>query len=236
MSANPDIDDPTLVNRYLADQLSDDEREAFEAELVRRPERLQELEATARVKVGLTQLRRRGELDPLLGQRRPVSGFTWLALAAALAMFGLGVLLFKVGVAPSGPPVIAASASVLLDRGGSVVLPVSSVHALFRSRAAGADAIIERSTAPRAVELRVMPTQAQPPRYRVSLSRLRDDGSAEPISSVANLQPQADGFVSVFADASRLDPGRYRLDISPEAAAGSEGDSFLIRVVPPHEK
>jgi hypothetical protein len=151
-------------------------------------------------------------------------------------MFVLGVLLFRVGVGPARPPMIAASTSVLLDRGDSVVLPVSSVHALFRSRASGVDAIIEHSTAPRAVELRVLPTQAQPTRYRVSLSRLHDNDTAEPLSSVENLRPQADGFVSVFADASRLDPGRYRLNVSPEAAAGSEGDAFLIRVVPPHEK
>ncbi len=46
-------DDPTIVNRYLAGQLDDAERVVFEAELARNPAALAELEATARLKVGL---------------------------------------------------------------------------------------------------------------------------------------------------------------------------------------
>ena len=49
-------DDPTMASRYLADQLSDSEREAFEASLLRNPDVARELEATARMKVGLGRL------------------------------------------------------------------------------------------------------------------------------------------------------------------------------------
>jgi hypothetical protein len=234
-----DTDDPTLVSRYLADQLSEAERTAFEAELVRRPERLQELEATARVKVGLMQLRKRGELEPLLRPARFVRAPIGIAVAAALTMFTVGVLLFRPGATPmmspfmssTMAPVIAAASSSLVDGDGRA-LNVSTVHVMFRSRAEGADATIRHAPSPSAVQLRVLPAQAEPPRYRATLSRLSDDGTATPVSSAENLQPAADGFVSVFADASRLQPGRYRLIVSAQKAASAEGDSFLIRVIP----
>jgi hypothetical protein len=226
-----ETDDPTLVSRYLADQLSDAERVAFEAELVRRPERLQELEATARVKVGLMQLRKRGELEPLLRPARFLRAPAGLAVAAAVAMFVVGVLLFRPGVAPPMSPVITAARSSLVGRDGQP-LNVSAVQVMFRNRAEGADATVRRGPTPSAVEFRVLPAQAEPPRYRASLSRLSDDGTATPVSSAENLQPADDGFVSVFADASRLQPGRYRLIVSAQKAASAEGDSFLIRVIP----
>lgn len=233
---NLETDDPTLVNRYLADQLSESEREAFEAELVRKPERLQELEATARVKIGLTRLRARGELDSLLQPARALTGPMWLAVAAALTMFVLGVVLFRVSGTPAESALIVASAASLLDQRGDA-LPVGMVQTMFRSRAEAAEVVVEQSQSSRALEFRVLPPQAQPAQYAISLSRLTDDGVAVRTTSLKNLHPKADGFISVYADTARLEPGRYRLSVTPEAAAqstdgSSEGESFLIRVTP----
>jgi len=57
------IDDPTRASRYLADQLSDAECAEYEARFTEDPDAVAELEATARLKIGLERLRRNGELS-----------------------------------------------------------------------------------------------------------------------------------------------------------------------------
>ena len=60
------IDDPTRAGRYLAGQLPEAESAAYEAHFATDPEALAELEATARLKIGLQRLRSSGELSELL--------------------------------------------------------------------------------------------------------------------------------------------------------------------------
>src|SRR5256885_228405 len=60
------IDDPTRASRYLAGQLSEAECADYEAHFAADPEALAELEATARLKIGLQRLRRTGEISELL--------------------------------------------------------------------------------------------------------------------------------------------------------------------------
>ncbi len=60
------IDDHHIVARYLADQLAEAEREAFEVYYLEHPEMLREIEATARFKAGLAQLQASGDLAALM--------------------------------------------------------------------------------------------------------------------------------------------------------------------------
>ena len=60
------IDDQHVVARYLANRLTDEEREAFEAYYLEHPDMGQEMEAAIRFKVGLMRLRETGELAPLV--------------------------------------------------------------------------------------------------------------------------------------------------------------------------
>ena len=60
------IDQQHVVARYLADRVTDNERSEFEAYYLVHPEIVQEMEAAARFKVGLMQLRDSGELPKLL--------------------------------------------------------------------------------------------------------------------------------------------------------------------------
>ena len=57
-------DDPGLASRYLAGQLSTSELQAYEQHLLDNPDAVAELEATARMKVGLANLRDAGQLEP----------------------------------------------------------------------------------------------------------------------------------------------------------------------------
>jgi hypothetical protein len=225
--------DPTVVGRYLAGQLSDSERAEFEQRLESDPAVLRELEATARLKVGLAKLRETGELDALLAPPPWYQRNLTLATAAMLAIVVLGVMLVRLGPGNTHSPLLAASISSLVDQQGSA-LSVTSTLAVFRKRVEADDAIIESSPTAAAVELRVLPdTKAESGRYEMTLSRIGEDGALAEVASLDNLRPADDGFVTLFVDRSRLEPGRYRLNVLAEGQEGEAADSFVIRVTLP---
>lgn len=229
MALNPLRDDATLANRFLAGQVSDTERAAMEAALVENPEALRELEATARLKVGLEKLREKGELDALLrpdpAWRSPVV----MGLAAALGVLVIGVLLVRGVMQESAAPILASAVSRLVDTSGDT-LSVSRTFAVYRKRVEAYDAVIERPASRQAIEIRVLPeTVATPASYNVSISRLRDDDTLEPLATVEGVQPGEDGFLSVFADSNGLTSGRYRLTVMGDGSAASP-DTYLIKV------
>ena len=227
-----DDTDPTLANRYLAGQLSDAERAAFETELESSGSTLQELEATARLKVGLERLRETGELEHML---RPTSTTRQIivGLAATIAVAVIaGSFLLGYFRQPAAAPMLAALPASFTGSAGP--LPVTRTFAVFRKRQDSYDAVIELPPTPQVIEIRVLPqivTGAD--RYRVSLARMTDDRSVEQPASVEHLRAGTDGFVTVFADASRLSPGRYRLAISAddETRDLTRTESFLINVI-----
>ena len=222
-------DDATIANRYLAGQLSEPERSALEAELVENPDALRELEATARLKVGLEKLRETGELDALLRPAEPWRNQYLIGLAAALGVLVVGVLLVRGNVERTGAQILVATVSSLVDTSGNA-LPVARTFAVFRKRVEAYDAVIDRPDTRRAIEIRILPeTVVTPPSYQVSLSRVRDDETLEPVASVDGVRPSEDGFLSVFADSSGLTPGRYRLTVFGGSSA-SAPDTYLIKV------
>ena len=77
------IDDHHIIARYLADRLPEPERDAFEAYYLEHPDLLREIEAAARFKSGLAQLRDSGELGALLEATPWYARWRYLAIAAA---------------------------------------------------------------------------------------------------------------------------------------------------------
>jgi hypothetical protein len=229
------IDDPTRASRYLADQLSEAECAEYEARFTQDPETVAELEATARLKIGLQRLRQNGELSELIaGGATPTPSRTWmLAMAASIAAVVIGVALWFPRTQTPPLPVLASAVTAFTDRGGHS-LSVVSTTPLFRTRAERYDAVIDLPATRGAIKLRVLPSApAESARYQAALARIRDDDSSEPAVAVGNLQPSAeDGFVDVFADSSLLAPGRYRLILTREAGGTATGDSvtFIIKV------
>ncbi|HVO44984.1 MAG TPA: hypothetical protein VMT29_01495 [Steroidobacteraceae bacterium] len=230
----PGTEDPTLAGRYLAGQLSATESEAYEARFLLDPEIVNELEATARFKVGLQRLRQSGELDELMGQR------TWtapplalaLALAAALAVVAIGVNLWYPRTPSERGLVLSASLSALHDTSGRG-LAVLVTQSMVRTRASAYDAVIALPLQRGAVELQVQPTEPEPgAHYQARLARLRDDDSTDTVATLTHLSPSPEGgFVSVYADSSLLAPGRYRLTLSREDVKSPSGaDAFTIKV------
>jgi hypothetical protein len=223
--------DPVVVNRYLADQLSDLERTEFERRMVESPAVLAELEAVARLKVGLFALRGSGDLDGIIAAQRRWTQTNWLALAASVAAVAIGVVLWR-GEPQATSPVLTAALSALVDDAGGA-LPLVGRHAVLSTRAEGYDAVIESPRTAGALELRVLPDTSagdEAARYRVEIARILDDGAFEAVASVGDLRAQEDGFVTLYASSARLVPGRYRLSIANESAGTAAEDVFAVRV------
>jgi hypothetical protein len=228
-----------LANRYLAGTLSEDERAEYEPEIAQNESTLRELEATARLKVGLARLRDSGELDELLREPTPWARFRpALAVAAMFVIVAVGVALVRLNSnerVVAGAPVLAASLTALVDSQGGV-LPVTRTLAVFRKRVQGADATLEAAAAPQAVELRVLPeTNVPAETYQLTLARLSDNRAAEAVASLGGLRPANDGFLDVFVDASRLPAGSYQLDVLGTVSDGSTvaAGTFRLQVEPP---
>lgn len=222
--------DPTIASRYLADQLTDSERDAFEAALARDPAVLRELEATARFKIGLQRLRAGGQLDELLREsplRRPRN---WLAVAAAVVGLAMGIAFWRLASEPVGRPFLAATLSALPDETGHP-LPLSGAHVVFRTRAETFTRI-ELPPTRSAIELRVFPELATQPRnYRASLMRYPRMASGEPAAVLRGLHSDHDGFVHLYVDSAKLTAGRYRLVLSGENAESDNSETFDLNVV-----
>jgi hypothetical protein len=212
--------DPTLASRYLANQLSDQERHDYEALLLSSPEAVSELEATARLKVGLAKLRDTGELDYLL-QKRPRAPLKFLLpLAAALAIIAIGVTLWRSKPVHSGraPQLFASHASLAANTGHPLSITITT--ALYLKRAGVPAERIEKPATPAEMVLRVLPNPLNKShRYRLSLARLQG-AAAQVIADISNLTPTAeDGFIECYTDSARLTPGRYEVIVTDQATS-----------------
>jgi hypothetical protein len=226
------IDDNHIVARYLADQLSDQEREAFEAYYLEHPDVVQEMEAAARFKVGLAQLKDSGELSKILKPRPWFRQERYQALAAGVAIIAIGAFLF-INRSPSSQPTLVASATALVDRLGDP-LPTLGTYTILRTRSISYDTEIELPRAPQTIALRVLPeVESQPARYRITLSSIADDDSLREIAAIGSLSPDADGFVPAYLNSANLSRGRYQLTLSGDVgtSAANEPSPFLIRVI-----
>jgi hypothetical protein len=222
------IDNHHVVARYLADKLSEDERRAFEEYFIANPEMVKEIEAAARIKVGLHKLSETGEMESLLKPDAWYRSPGFLAMAASIMIVAIGVA-FWFGRGAESPGLVA-SIEQLRDRSGQT-LSLGDSYAILRTRSISYDAEIDLPATPQAIELRVLPeVEAQPPRYRIAIARVGDDASLTPIGDLVKLAPAEDGFVPVFLDSSRLSPGRYQLTISGDAGTSAAADVSLFRI------
>jgi hypothetical protein len=224
--------DPTIVSRYLADQLTDSELAAFEAALAHDPAVLRELEATARLKVGLHRLRATGELDELLREAPAVPSFTWIAVAAGVVALGIGIALWRPTSEPVGRPFLATASSMLSNEAGRP-LPLSGAYVVMRTRAEELTRI-ELPPGRAAIELRVFPQlMTQPPTYRATLIREVPGSAANESAAVLRgLHSDQEGFVRLYVDSAKLRTGRYRLVLGGETAEADNSETFELNVVP----
>jgi hypothetical protein len=219
-------DDATIASRYLGDRLDDDERGAYEVYLRESPEAMRELEATARLKLGLLRLRESGELERLMHESTSFRSPFVMALAAGVAAVAIGVSLWHSDRGTA--PILSGSAFFLLDPGGHA-LPIARTQVLFRKRSNSYDAIIDLPETRGTVQIRVLP-ETRATLFSASLTRIQDDGSEQAVASVGDLKPAEDGSVNLYADSSRLSEGRYRLTVRPADAENGSAESFVLKL------
>jgi hypothetical protein len=224
------IDEQHIVARYLADRLSEAEREAFEAYYLQHPEIVSELEATAKFKAGLMRLQETGELGALL-RAQPASARRWVwAAAAAVAALAVGVGFL---LSNRGPERLALAPTLQsLTRAGGGALTVAGSYRLVRTRSSSLDLDISLPAAASAIELKVLPEfEARPPQYRIALAAV-DGDTLRPVAAASDLRRAADGFVTVYLDSAMLAPGNYQLSVVGEqgTTAAAETSTFRIRL------
>jgi len=202
---------------YVRGRLSDDERRAFEDRLVRDPELVREFELSLRLREGLEQLKDQVYfVKPAARAAR--RGLPWMPALAAAAVAALAIILW---VQPQsfGTRVLHASP-------GSTGAAGVSAHFTFVSMRGSSSYDLDRPAAG-AVEFRVSPTvPVAGARYSLGLERVGQGGVAEPLGTLADLTPGADGYLHGFADASRLPAGRYLLRVEAPGQTAETALSF----------
>ena len=157
----------------------------------------------------------------------------WQSLAAAAAVAALAIGGLLVVRAPETNPLLAADIGALQRTNGTEPV-IASAHAILRTRGSAVDAEIPLPPARQVIELRVLPEFTARPHYRVRLFRMTADDSLRPVAEVGGLTTDDDGFLTVFVDAARLQPGSYRLtvvgDIDTDAV--DKENAFILRLRP----
>ena len=225
------IADRQIIERYLANQLSDAEADAFERELEAHPELARDIEQIARMKTGLAVLERRGELAKLLAQpvAAPRRRMAWVATAAVVVL-ALGLVVFRPSGTPAPAALLAASLEKLSSRSDTPI-PLRASVALARARGMGFDAeLTSTGKSPGAAELELATRGVPGTHYAIELLAA-DSAGAPPVAKVPDAVTDAAGAVHVFVSLSALPPGSYLLRLSAGADAPIE---YLIAVRPPH--
>jgi hypothetical protein len=222
------IDEHQVLERYLADKLSDVERDQFEDYYTQHPEMLHELDAAASIKLGTALLRQSGELERLTKPPRSARWRTALALAASLLLaLVAGTYWFSRN---DGPPVILAGNLAELRS----PLSLGASYQLQRTRS-DVDVLVTLPATPQAIRLRVRPAfEPRPQRYRVELSSIAEAGDARtPVARLGQLELDAEGFVPVYVDTAYLRPGMYELELLDDTAprTAPRTNEFLIEVM-----
>jgi hypothetical protein len=209
---------------YIVGRLSDDERRAFEDRLLRDPQLVRELEQSLRMREGLQQLRAQGYFAKAASRGK--SFWFWLPALAAAAIAGLALFLWVERESRASPVLMAS----LESRSAADVAPFVTAHFTFVAMRGGLTPDLELPSAG-LIEFRAAPaTRLTGPRYRVTLIRRDQGGSAEPIGALAGLALSSDGYVHCFADASRLTRGSYLLRIAPDTTTPGMAEAFLFNL------
>ena len=207
--------DFAVMQDFIRGRLSDDECRAFEDRLARDPGLARELEQSLRIREGLQQLRTRGYVRKI----RPLSwGFhTWAPAAlAAAAIAGLALFLW---VPRAAGPLSLLMASPGTHTAGDTASRVAA-HFTFVSMRGGTAPDLELPSAG-LIEFRAAPgSRPTAERYRVTLVRWDQSGSAKAIASLTGVAVDTDGYVHCYADATRLTAGNYILRVQPDNDAG----------------
>lgn len=192
------------IDRYLANRLSETERELVETRIVGDPDFRQEVELTQALRDGLRELQKQGEVAPLLRPRAWIWRRSPFVIAASVLTLAIGVsaLLF-LGRAERRPAaLVVASLQFEHTRGG----------------AAGPDATWQRAESPALLEMRFDVGPEPAPSYGVLIERT-GSGADTTVFNAASVGIGLDGQLTLSVNSALLEPGDYRIQLVPRSPA-----------------
>jgi hypothetical protein len=219
------MDRKQIVARYLADQLSPEEAQAFEAYYTEHPSMVREIEYALRLKEGLATLRDRQQLDALMKAKRWRRALP-LSIAAAVAGAALGTWTWY-GPSSDVAPVAAGSIQELLEN-SRATLPLGGKYMLVRVRSAEQVPLAIPLPAERsAIELTVLPAGgASAAPYHLVLEAA---GKTKPVAEVTGLAPGTDGLVVAWLDSGQVQRGQYTVELTSERGeSAAPAERFVI--------
>ena len=207
------------VDRYCAGRMSPEEQERFEEHLVGDAQLAQQVAITLRLRAGLAELERTQNLDGLL---RPQSRTRFLPLAAAASLLIIvaGGLLYRTMTGAE----IHVRTSLAEIAAGTPGVPQVSTHLLIGTRGADEEHEIVVPGSAQVIALRVLPDQpATSGRYRVWVASAAGQARGSGTAATADRE----GFVQIYIEARRLQPGSYQVTLGP--ADGNAGSTTRYR-------
>lgn len=219
--------DSEMLQQYIVGRMSDTERLAFEERLASDTTLVRDLEESLRLREGLEILRERNQLVVL---KRPRRSAFFIGLVAASAA-AIAVVAVSVGLhyVRQSPVVLAASVTALRVRTDNSLAVVES-YSFATLREATQTPVLELPSRG-ALELRALTsTTASDRTFRATLEEVEREETPR-VGVIEHLVPDADGFVAIYADASRLKPGDYLLIVQSDGGDGS-AERFAFRLMP----
>jgi hypothetical protein len=221
-------DNSVAVRDYVAGRMSAAERESFEGRLVTDVNLVRELEESLRLREGLEVLREQKMLRGFspANRRSALVRFAW-GFAGAVAAVLVSVTLYY---AKHLPPIVAGSITAL-SLGSGPAPPVVERYAFVGMRAK--DSTPELALPARgALELRALAAVSPASgTFRVTLDQIQTQKISR-IGVEEHLVPDSDGFVAIYANTSRLEPGEYLLTVRQDGDQNSAAtEPFAFRLV-----
>lgn len=219
--------DLQIIQEYIAGRMSDADLRDFETQLSNDATLVQDIEESLRLREGLQMLREQGvSLAHPNDQRRDIRRWLVRAAAAALAVIvlSLGFRYFE-----RSPALVAASVAELgASTGTPLIIVARHSFAAVREASETPDLQLPASGA---LELRALtPGTGDTHGFRLTLEKIREGRGSSAIGVMEHLTPDADGFVAIYVDASRVEPGDYLLIVAPDVGDESTAERFPFRL------
>jgi hypothetical protein len=205
------VPDTSSAEGYVSGKLSEEEIALFEAEMIKRPELAAEVDVRQRIKLGMSLLEERQELEDLLSTRAPERRWLKIAVAASIVSVAAGSL--YVWRADTGGPMLYAAGGAVSS---TPILP------LFRSRS---DDAPPRIVSEDPVGLRVVVAGEANSIYDAQLL----SATGELLAELAEVRADEHRSINLLLKPGRLKPGRLQLVLT---LRGGETESFPIVFAP----
>jgi len=206
-------EDHELIDRYLANRLSESEVAVVETRIVADPGFRNEVDLTEALRDGLRELQSRGEITPLLSHRHTRWRQTRFALAASVAAVALGAASFLF--------------YQRLDVGSRETV-VASLR-FEQTRGAEPDVVWRQTGVPTRLQMQFDVGLEPAGAYRVVIERMTGGAAVPVLESAAAMT--ADGAATIAVESALFEPGDYEITLTPQPPVASpEPIVYALRI------